>query len=196
MKYPQTKNEAKAYESEGIRWGISKDAGKVVVSYLNDLGARHEIPDSKEGIVEYVNDYHRAMVLRNEYMPKDIPFHIIYPPFFSAVVNEFVKTPEFQPWIVVNQLKAFKKWITKGGQLDKLYERFYREYPDSKPKQIEGSTQDTKMEDRPDSWIREAYSSIVQIYGDEIPEPPIIGTRAFMKRVETEYRRRGLDRQN
>lgn len=189
-RYPSTKSQAQEYENERISWGIAPEAGKVVISYLNDLGAKSDMPKNKQEQVKYVNDYHRSMTLRNEYMPKDIPFHLIYPPFFSAVMNGFVEVPDFQPWTIKNQLKAFKKWITKGGQLDKLYKKFYREYPDKAPKQI--APKSTNLERWSDAEIKDQYEKITMIYGEFLPVFKTIGADAYCKRIETEHQKRGL----
>lgn len=190
MKHPTTKQQAKAYQEEGIPWGASKDIGQGIVNYLIDLGAKHEMPDDKKGTVDYVNDFHKAMVIKNEYMPDDIPFSIIYGSFFSAVLNNFVELPEFQPWTVKNQLKGFKGWITKGGQLERLYERFYSEYPEKRPKLIANSG--TKLETWSDEVIRDQQRQIQMMFGGEIPVPEVAGIQNYFQRIEAEYQRRGL----
>lgn len=188
MNYPTTKQDAIAYESEKVKWGVPKYIGKEIVNYLNDLGAKHEMPDSPDGIVDYVNEFHKALVMRNEYFPKELPFDVIYPAFFSAVMNNFIETPDFQPWTVKNQLKAFKTWITKDGQVHKLYERYYHSYPEKRPKQLSGKA--TKMETWADQTIKDQYEKIKMIFEGKVPIPKVPGIDNYFERIEHEYRKR------
>lgn len=190
MRHPNTKAQASEYEKEGIPWGVSKKIGQSMVHYLHDLGAKHDLPDDKSEVVEYVNRLHKKLTLHNAHFPDDIPFDIVYPAFMSAVLNGFVEIPDYQPHATKSQLSAFKKWITKGGQLDKLYERWYSKNPNARPKQIEGSTGDLESWD--DYKLHEQYEKITQIMGKDLPLINTDGAKSYFSRVKTECQKRGL----
>lgn len=190
MKYPVNKIEAKHMEDMQARWGVNKELGRSLIHYFNDLGAKHELPSDKDKLVDYVNRFHRKMTLDNNHCPGDIYFDVIYTSFCSAVLNGSIELPEYQPHAVKNQVKAFRKWITSGNTLDRLYEKFYKYYPSQKPKQIENKS--TKLEDWPDEWIKDQYEKICIIFEQDgnVPIFETSGAKSYFNRIKDEYVKR------
>lgn len=194
MRYPENKKTAQVLESEAISWGCSPELGKNIMRYLQDLG--QPFPNKGEegadrAIVQEVNRYHRRMSVENVHFPKEIPFDIVYPRFISAVLNGMTQLSDYQPYLVTNQLKAFKFWITSPGMMQSLFENYYELYPNAKPKQIPSRTV-TKLEKWSDGEIQDQRDKIHMIFG-EIKNIPIFktsGALSYFGRIEQEYKKR------
>ena len=191
MRYPDTKQEANALESENVSWGAEPTLGKLLYNYLIDLGVKHDLPKDKVELVKYINRFHKKLTVDNVHFPNDISFSIIYPSFLSAVVNGHIELSEYQPHSAKSQLSAFKKWITKGGQLDKLYQQHYHKHPKKQPKRI---TQGNigGVESWADSDILDQYKKIKLVMGEKIPILNTIGAQSYFDKIFEEANKRGL----
>lgn len=194
MRYPENKKTAQALESEGIAWGCSPELGKNIMRYLKDLGQSFPHKDEKgadRAIVQEVNRYHRRMSVENVHFPKEIPFEIVYSRFMSAVLNGMTQLSDYQPYLVSNQLKAFKSWVTSPGMMQSLLESYYELYPNAKPKQISSGTE-TRLEKWTDGEIQDQRDKIHMIFGEikNIPMFKTGGAQSYFGRIEQEYKKR------
>lgn len=162
MKTPQTKREALNCEELKMKWGASKKMRLFIVNYLIDIGARTEIPQSDEDLIEFIDRFHRMMTVENFHFPMNIPFNIVYPEFFKAVMNGIVEIREFYSGSIKNQIEAFKKWMLLPNTNDKL-QALYSKHYGLKDHELAATEKNTRLEDWEDHTIRSQYAIIMTL---------------------------------
>lgn len=197
----KTKQQAISYRDDQIRTSYDREMLNAIYLFLIDIGASRDIPESEGPRKAFIQRVHESLSVNNPFYPEDIPFHVVYPRFFSVVINNQVERRGNNISALVG---AFKNWISNPRVTEELYETWYRIEPSAAPKQLQsavpGETPDEietnriiegqPVEKWPDSVLKEQLQTIQRIFGQL--EEVMPSTSGYRKQVIQEAKNRGL----
>lgn len=186
MRVATSKKQALSYKSEGISYGYEAGLIQTLEWFLTDIGAEKHLSSKEDRRLIELKHFHEKLSVENRSFPDDIPFDIVYPRFFTAVVNNSVERKGNNVSALIG---AFRKWIAESEQLDKLRAMYHERYPEARPKALQtrasipvenGSAEWVKglpLEKQPDELIIDQHKKITTMMADE-------KSRGWLKKVE------------
>ncbi len=204
MRIAYSKQQALDYRTEEIRFGYEAELISMLQWFLTDIGAEKQFSGDEEHRLTELKRYHEKLSVDNHAYPSSIPFHIVYPRFFTAVVNNAVERKGNNVSALIG---AFRSWISVSGQVEKLQEAYYKQHPEEKPKELPVTGVDThedaendrlcrgvSVEKWPDKVIIDQHKKICQVMSDEKFQSWIegLGGSGYIKRIFNEAEKRGL----
>lgn len=206
MKVAETKSQSLMYRNEGIRYGYESGLIETVQWFLTDIGAEKHLSKEENQRLTELKRFHEKLSVDNHAFPENIPFHIIYPCFFTAVVNNSVERKGNNVSAIIG---AFRQWIALPDQLDKLQKAYRDEYPDEQPKSLPERTsysddhteaemnsliKNTPIEKWPDEVIIDQHKKIYMMMDDDAWRDWLenLGGKGYIKKVLNEVEKRDL----
>lgn len=142
--YPKSKGTALEYESIGAKISLSRNLLNNLVIYFRDIGSDGKLPNRKDELYDYLNDFHIKLAVKNPHWPHEMNFGFVYGAFFNAILHGHI---DLNGHNVSAHLRAFKHWITGSGVEDNLRMAWLQAHPDKAPKQLTEEVTETQ-EDR------------------------------------------------
>lgn len=139
-----------------------KEARADLYKLFMKIGATNELPEEKNLLVSFLNDFWETLYLRNHQCPGDIPFHIIISEFTVALVQGVAERKGNNQSAIC---QAFNAWISRTDVRNRLYQLRDRAYPAQKPKQLSKDATPETVEDYTDEELEAKLTSIKPMAG-------------------------------
>lgn len=196
----KTKAQAISFRESQIKFGYEIGLIKEFGKFLKDIGGDGKLPtDSMERLTE-IKRLHESLSVNNGMFPSNLPFQIVYPPFFTAVVNRSIERKGSNIGAVI---EAFKLWISSSEIIDMLTDRHRRDNPEYKSSLKLHKPEETKEDNNlkgknvnefEDQDILDLYKQITTIYSGEAGRKKLEACEPgkFFHTVITEAQKRNL----
>lgn len=194
----RSKADAMKWRKDKLRFGYEAELIESLQHFLTDIGAARYLSEGKEDRLRELKRFHEKLSVDNYSFPEHIPFDIIYPRFFTAVVNSVVERKANN---VAEMVRVFRAWINIEGKVEELQRAYERRYPEAQPAKVTGKVNysdadlnGTKLEDWPDQVITDQYKKIEVIYRDDDGRRWLdeLGGKGYIARLKNEAVKRGI----
>lgn len=191
-----TKNQYQAAKGDQIYLEYDKEMMNTIYHFLHDIGAKHEIPDSKKQIQEYLIRWHQTM-MDCSHFPENVDFHKVYPKFMSDMLNNRVdrKGNNLQAMV-----RAFQNWVDQNGGKSSLWPEEAKTFkvfsPGLNPDSVQW-VEGLPLEKQPDELIIDQHYKITTMMSDDdkrawLKQIEANGGRGYIAKVMQEIKKRDL----